>query len=134
MPWLVESDLDDAELIHPVGLGKSDGLEDCLGLAAHEAGASMLTPAQLALANDSHFAMVPVPRHIANVQLVGIARLRYRPRTKAAAAWWADMHQTCRRHLAQYRELADEGQDRGCNIKGNQRGLKWASRLRQRSY
>jgi len=37
--------------------------------------------------------LVPVQAHMERVQLVGIARLRYRPKTKATAAWWAKQAQ-----------------------------------------
>jgi hypothetical protein len=42
---------------------------------------------------DSHGPqLVPVLRHFANVQMIGVARLRYRPHTKLTAAWWKDLH------------------------------------------
>jgi hypothetical protein len=49
----------------------------------------MLTEKQRADARGLH--LVPVPAHIADVQMVGIARLRYRARTSATAAWLARM-------------------------------------------
>jgi hypothetical protein len=50
--------------------------------------------------------LAPVPRHIANVQMIGIARLRYRPRTKLTSAWWADLNCNAEKHLAHYAEIA----------------------------
>jgi len=39
------------------------------------------------------------------VQLVGIARLRYRPKTKATAAWWAKQAQWLE-WVQRYNEIA----------------------------
>jgi hypothetical protein len=50
--------------------------------------------------------LVPVPRHIANVQMIGIARLRYRPHTRMTSAWWADLNAKAEKHLARYAEIA----------------------------
>jgi hypothetical protein len=50
--------------------------------------------------------LVPVLRHFANVQMIGVARLRYRPHTKLTAAWWRDLHTRGERYLAQYEALA----------------------------
>ena len=43
VPHLVEGDGPDAEIIHPLGLGRTDSLEDLLGAAADEAASAMLT-------------------------------------------------------------------------------------------
>jgi hypothetical protein len=51
---------------------------------------------------------VPVPRHVANVQMVGIARLRYRPRNRRTAAWWAGLQAKAERFLREYEALAAE--------------------------
>jgi hypothetical protein len=107
VPHLVESDGPEAEIIHPLGLGKTDSLEDLLGAEAHEAASAMLTDGQRSWAIDQSLALVPVPRHVANVQLVGIARLRYRPRTRLTAAWWAEFRAQGERHLTRYGELAE---------------------------
>jgi hypothetical protein len=50
--------------------------------------------------------LVPVLRHFANVQMIGVARLRYRPHTKLTAAWWHDLHTKGEKYLAQYEALA----------------------------
>ena len=33
--------------------------------------------------------LVPIPRHVANVTMIGIVRLRYRPHTTMTAGWFA---------------------------------------------
>ncbi len=106
VPHLVESGDAGAEIIHPLGTGKSDSLEDRLGVAAGQAGAALLTDRQRERAEDNGLWLVPVPRHIANVQVVGIARLRYRPRTRMTAAWWADLQEKGGSYIRRYAELA----------------------------
>jgi hypothetical protein len=109
VPHLVESESEgeSGELIHPVSLRISRSIEDRLRRAAHEAAEALLTPGQYewALRQDIRL-LVPVPRHVANVQLIGIARLRYRPQTGMTAAWWADLNASAEKHLARYAEIA----------------------------
>jgi hypothetical protein len=106
VPHLFESDEPDAEIIHAVGNAGSDSLEDRIGLAAEEAGIAMLNDALRDYVDRNDFNVVPVLRHLANVQMVGIARLRYRPHTKLTAAWWHDLHTRGEKYLAQYKALA----------------------------
>jgi hypothetical protein len=108
VPHLFESDSADAEMLHPVGMTAAGEIEDRLGRAAHTAGESMLTDAQRDRAKDGGLWLVPVPRHIANVQMVGISRLRYRPQTRMTAAWWADLAEKGERFVASYEELASK--------------------------
>jgi hypothetical protein len=106
-PHLVESAEETGEIIHPLRMGGSDNIEDLLGRAAHEAGKALITEGQYdwAVKNGIH-QLVPVPRHIANVQMIGIARLRYRPHTRMTTAWWADLNANAEKHLARYAEIA----------------------------
>jgi hypothetical protein len=109
VPHLLEGAGPEAEIIHPLGDGGTEGLEDQLGAAAEEAAALMLTEGQHARAMKDDLRLAPVPRHVAEVQLVGIARLRYRPRTRMTAAWWADLQAKGERHLARYRGFVEAG-------------------------
>jgi hypothetical protein len=106
VPHLFESDELSAEIIHPVGLAGSASLEDRLGLAAHEAGRAMLTDGQREWAAEKGLWLAPVPRHVANVQMIGIARLRYRPHTRVTAAWWADLNAKGEKYITRYSALA----------------------------
>jgi hypothetical protein len=106
VPTLFESDNDEAESLHPYGLGGSDSLEDRLGRAAHAAAEALLTPGQRIWANDEGLSLVPVPQHIAKVQMIGIARLRYRPRTSKTAAWWADLQRKGEQVQQRYLSIA----------------------------
>jgi hypothetical protein len=107
VPHLVESAEECGEIIHPLSVGRSESIEDRLGRAAHEAGRALVTEGQYewAIKNGIH-QLAPVPSHIANVQIVGIARLRYRPHTRMTGAWWADLSANAEKHLARYAAIA----------------------------
>jgi hypothetical protein len=105
VPTLVEGEGLEGEIIHPCGMAQSGSLEDLLGWAAHEAARSMLTDRQREWAAEQELRLAPVPRHIANVQMVGIARLRYRPKTRKTAAWWADLQAKGEGFLRRYEVL-----------------------------
>lgn len=107
---LFESDDPDAEIIHPFGTGRTDSLEDQLGAAAHRAGQAMVTDGQYDWATNKlglSLCLVPVPHHYTNVQMIGVARLRYRPKTKKTASWWAEHQQNCLEYLTRYQELEE---------------------------
>jgi len=109
VPHLVESADASGEIIHPLGTGGTENVEDRLGQAAHEAARSLITQVQYDWAVENGIGLlVPVPRHIANAQVVGIARLRYRPHTSLTAAWWADLHANADKHLARYAQIASQ--------------------------
>jgi hypothetical protein len=107
VPHLVESAEEIGEIIHPIGMGGSESIEDRLGRATHEAGRALVTEGQYKWAIEKGVVqLAPVLRHIGNVQLIGIARLRYRPHTRMTAAWWADLNANAEKHLARYAEIA----------------------------
>lgn len=93
VPTLFESDSDEAEILLPCGMNQSQTLEDRLGSAVHAASRDLLTDAQRRWAEEEGLWLVPVRQHIANVQLIGVARLRYRPRTSKTAAWFAELNE-----------------------------------------
>jgi hypothetical protein len=113
VPHLFESDLPEAEILHAYGMGHSASLEDRLGDAAHVAGRAMVTEGQYKHAcgygaDASPLWLAPVLRHIANVQMIGVGRLRYRPRTALTAAWWAELNDKGERFIQHYQNLVAE--------------------------
>lgn len=107
VPYLFDGDGDDAEPIHPYGIGMSGTLEGELSIKAHNAGRALLQDGQQKRANQDNFWLAPVPQHMGNVQMIGIARLRYRPKTKLTAAWWQELQKMGKRYLEKYDEIAD---------------------------
>ena len=88
---LIEADNNTADIICPYALHEAgEPAEQRCAINAHSAGFVMLTGAvQKRVAADPTVNLAPVWSHIADVAMVGIARLRYRPRTSATARWLA---------------------------------------------
>jgi len=105
---LIEADTGEAEIIHPYAIGNGEPIEQEAREQAHAAGRAMVTDGQYEWAKN-HFGqapwLAPVPAHMANVQMVGIARLKYRPRTALTAAWWAETQDRCKGHIERYTKL-----------------------------
>jgi hypothetical protein len=88
---VVETAAADAEIIHPYAIGTGEPEEQAVAAAAHAAASAILTSA---LTSEEHaeiarkgLHLFPLRKHRAAPQMVGVARLRYRPRTRATAAW-----------------------------------------------
>lgn len=77
----------DGEVLHPVGLGGTDDPEDQLGTLAQKAYFMLSTGKQPRYVLPDQAICVPVLRHIRQVALLGIARLRHRPHTMNAGQW-----------------------------------------------
>lgn len=104
VPWLFDGP--DGEPLHPL-YPEGDAMEDVLFEEATNAGARC-SPGDQEFSDYCYTLepVVPVAAHIDQVCLIGIARLRYRPKTKLTAAWRADYVATCRRWTATYAEIA----------------------------
>lgn len=106
---VVEADSDDAEIVHPFAYGNGEPGEQEIRDAAQEAALALLSEGQGQRVELEYDALLPFPAHCASVQLVGIARLRYRPQTKATAAWYAKQKQWASFGL-HYRSVAAKNQ------------------------
>jgi hypothetical protein len=132
IPHLVESAEPTGEIIHALGTSGSASIEDRLGRAAKRAARALLTPDQRNWVRANRIKqLAPVPRHVGNVQLVGIGRLRYRPHTRLTAAWWADLQSNAEKHLAQYRAIVDRETSEVADGKVEDGKIKEASRIAQ---
>lgn len=88
VPHVIDSDGPEGEILHPYGssnLGEPG--EQAVAVAAHQAAYAMLNPGKAAGGAVSGLWLLPSPRHMANVQMVGIARLKHRARTTATSKW-----------------------------------------------
>jgi hypothetical protein len=106
VPYVFEGDGATAEPVFPCGQLRSGSIEDQLGLAAYRAAASLLTAEQVAWAQDNSLWLVPLPAHLENVQMIDVARLRYRPRTKLTAAWYGDLRAIGEKWLTAFTAIA----------------------------
>lgn len=91
MPHLFEGDGPDAEVIHAYGLDWTaqglDSNENAVGQAAHLAGQAMGNKHEV-YGLQRRQCLAPVTRGYPDVQMIGVARLRYRPHTGHTAQWW----------------------------------------------
>jgi hypothetical protein len=127
---IIEADNDNAEIVHPYAIGNGEADERAITTSAQTAAETLLTPGQIEWAQARGLHLLPAPAHqLPNVQLVGIARLRYRPHTKATAAWFAKK-QEWGEWGERYRELAQSNvSDPDIQHQGT---IKVASRWNQR--
>lgn len=104
VPYLFE--WDKGEPIHAVYSDSVIDIERQLAIACEAAAERCLTEGQLEVAQDRGGILVPVPRHIKDVAMKSVARLRYRPHTSLTAAWWANHDTKCREFSAGYNAIA----------------------------
>ncbi len=98
-PHLVEADTAVGEILHTLAHIDVDPIEAEIACAVYRAAQGML-PASIVQNLSGRELLVPVPRHQSAVEVIGIGRLRYRPKTRATAAWyrpdewkkWADRY------------------------------------------
>ncbi|MDT8066589.1 MAG: hypothetical protein ROO76_00330 [Terriglobia bacterium] len=108
IPHLVENDTNAAELIHAVGIGAhgEHPIETQIGNEACRAGAAMCQPWQLTKAEG--LIVCPISRDYPKAQIIGIARLHYRPHTKRTSAWSSNLQFNGPAWIDQYRRIAAE--------------------------
>lgn len=95
--YLAESDSQEAELIHPI-----TGDEHANNVAsAAEMFASEL-PGGFSYEAENYDFVLPVARHFTRAALVGVSRLRYRPKTSRTAAWYGQHVEVCRQFSELY--------------------------------
>lgn len=106
VPHIFESNKPEAELIHSYAMSCGEPWEYDLSTAAHEAGFYCLSPGQQQWTNEQRRLLVPMPSHIDQLAVIGIARLKYRPQTKMTAAWFAKSKEQAEAFTPIYREIA----------------------------
>ncbi|GLS46937.1 hypothetical protein GGR33_005206 [Methylobacterium brachythecii] len=112
VPHLVDSDTQEGTVLHPLAYREGEPLEQNLTVSARDAALSMLNPEQQdwVLARADTVRVVPVRKHIKDVQLVGLARLRHRAKTTATADWF--------KRMPEWSALADRYLDLIAGIEG----------------
>ena len=110
IPHVFESEKPEAEMLHayPVKDGACEPWERSVALAAHAAGGVCIAVGQKEWAVQQARHLLPVPSHIANLAVIGIARLRYRPQTRMTAAWFARSKASSEAWLPIYQKIARE--------------------------
>jgi hypothetical protein len=110
VPHLLENTTDNAEVIHGVGIGghSEHPIETQIGNEARRTAAAMCQPSQLDLARREGLILCPVSRDYPNAQMVGIARLHYRPHTKRTSAWSSNLQYAGPKFVEHFRRMAAE--------------------------
>ena len=107
--YIFENDTDIAEPIHVFGIGgiAEAPLERDIGSAADQAARAMALPSRLENADEEDFEhFCPILQTKPSTQMIGVARLTYRPHTRRTAAWFADLQQTAQGWIDLFSELA----------------------------
>jgi hypothetical protein len=104
VPHLVDANSPEAEIIYPLPCFCGEPEEQEVGKAALSAATAMLPDwliKKIAGSTEKEHSMIaPVERHRKSVELVGIARLRYRPHTSKTGAWIDQMAEWEKHKLA----------------------------------
>jgi hypothetical protein len=108
VPHIFEGDNPEAELIHAYAVNAGEPWEKELATEAHKAGLHCLTPGQRQWVHDNGKLLFPMPAHMDKVAVIGIARLKYRPRTKMTAAWFAKSRAQADTYMPIYQEIASD--------------------------
>ena len=103
---LWENDTDSAEIIHSYGIdGVAEPLEVSVGEVAHEAALAMVPEFKTEKAiGDGYRYFAPVKNTLPNVQMIGVARLRYRPHTTRTSSWFGNLYKEGPAWIQRYRE------------------------------
>lgn len=114
----------DAQIIHPIPDGNGEAWERAVSVAAEAAAVRMATPERVASARKSGCRIyAPVEARRKEAGVVGILRLRYKPKTKATAIW-VQQAEALTEIVSRYDRLDAAGAlrnlDAPCNIKGHQ--------------
>jgi DNA-binding transcriptional ArsR family regulator len=107
---LVEGDTEDAEIIHPLPWGNGESGELAISKAALDAG-RLMAP----FFTDTSIMLAPVSKVRPHVQLIGIARMKYRPPTARTAEWLSNSTEWHKTAVA-FEELARSVQSSGIKV------------------
>ena len=119
IPYLFESEDKDAEIRHPCDYDYYNAadkvepttIEQQIGAAAHIAGFNMLTIGQQQRAVDmlgDDVILCPVPKHMKDAAMIGIAKLKYRPKTTLTKAWYAELEKTGEKTILEFQQLTNK--------------------------
>jgi hypothetical protein len=108
---LMDGDGPEAEILHPLARTRAGNTEDTIARAAATAAGALLTDPQELRALGLYTRLVPAYRHIQNLQMIDILRLRHRPHTRRTSQWWATMQDRARMALDAYQRMRGQPQN-----------------------
>jgi hypothetical protein len=102
----------EAEIIHSCGFGGGEKVEVDIGTAAHHAACAMLTEFKRERAiREGYTYFAPVKNTLPNVQMIGVARLRYRPHTSRTSDWFGALTRDGQRWIHEYQEMQERAEN-----------------------
>jgi len=109
VPHLWDNDSDEAEIIHGYGIGNAgEQLEFEMASAAHRAALAMIPDFKAEKATrGGYYYFAPVLNTRPNVQMIGVARLRYRPHTSRTGDWYGELLKNGPVWVDRYREYTE---------------------------
>jgi hypothetical protein len=113
VPHIFDNETETAEPIHVYGLGETAEapIEREIGAAANRAARAMCLPSKLLEAESDGFEYYcPILSTKPTAQMVGVARLTYRPRTRRTAAWFDELHKNGAAWIEAFNKLAEKGE------------------------
>jgi hypothetical protein len=113
VPHIFENDTDTAEPIHVFGVGgiAEAPREQEIGEAADLAARAMALPSKLAEAEENGFEhFCPILKTKPTAQMIGVARLTYRPHTRRTAEWFAELNRAAQGWIETFDRLAEKGE------------------------
>jgi hypothetical protein len=113
VPHIFENDTDTAEPIHPYGIRQTAEapIELEIGDAADRAARAMCLPSKLDEAIEDGFQhFCPILKTKPTAQMIGVARLTYRPHTRRTAEWFAELNRTAQGWIETFDSLAAKGE------------------------
>jgi hypothetical protein len=115
IPHVFESNKPDAEILHayPVTDLGCESWEREVSAAAHVAGMTCITPGQQEWVTRQELYLLPLRSSLTDPSVIGIARLRYRPRTKITGAWFAISRERAAEFLEEYQQTTEKNKDAG---------------------
>jgi hypothetical protein len=110
VPYLYESGSIEAEPIHPLGTGWAGEipLEAQIFESAYEAAAALAGRHLDKPEFGRCSAFCPVMYTNPDVELIGVGRLLYRPRTRRTAQWYGQLSETARTWIETYQRIRNE--------------------------
>jgi len=113
VPHIFDNDTDTAEPIHVFGVGgiAEAPREQEIGEATDLAARAMALPSKLAEAEENDFEhFCPILKTKPTAQMIGVARLTYRPHTRRTAEWFAELNRAAQGWIETFDRLAEKGE------------------------
>ena len=111
VPHIWERDHEQSEILFPYGVGDgAEQIEREIAASAHATAERLAFPERVAAAAKEGFNLLaPIRASCPDACMIGIARLRYRPKTKRTGDWYGDLQRQGSTIVQEFRALSSAG-------------------------